>query len=85
MELLLQCERFPDEVSASSVEVGYWNGLAQDNNTWNDPAALRGVRKITGQVCAHSFYASSSPGSLGKVCGLYKALTLSAQNTISDL
>ncbi|KAI8796443.1 trinucleotide repeat-containing 6C protein-like isoform X1 [Biomphalaria glabrata] len=41
--------RLPDDVSANSVEVGYWNGLPQDNSTWNDPAALRGVRKITGQ------------------------------------
>ncbi|KAH9519740.1 hypothetical protein Btru_070793 [Bulinus truncatus] len=40
--------RFPDDVPAN-VEVGYWNGLPQDNSTWNDPAALRGVRKITGQ------------------------------------
>ncbi|CAL1529889.1 unnamed protein product [Lymnaea stagnalis] len=52
--------RYPDDVSANSVEVGYWNGLPQDNSTWNDPAALRGVRKITGQQQMPPKYMGSS-------------------------
>ncbi|GFO04335.1 trinucleotide repeat-containing gene 6c protein [Plakobranchus ocellatus] len=42
--------RDPDDLSSNSVEVGFWNGIPQDYSTWNDPAALRGVRKISGQM-----------------------------------
>lgn len=53
MELLLQLGVYPDDISADTLDVGLWNSVPQDNNTWNDPAALRAVRKITGQVCGH--------------------------------
>ncbi|XP_059163876.1 trinucleotide repeat-containing gene 6C protein-like isoform X2 [Physella acuta] len=52
--------RYPDEDPSSSVEVGYWNGLPQDNNTWNDPAALRSVRKITGQQMPPKYMGGNS-------------------------